>query len=62
MLIVCFLLSVVWLSGLRSVPNCRGRHDFGSRSGQLGLLVFKQGGAEGKFCSAEACLFFVAVY
>ena len=40
-LFVCFLLSVVWLSGLRSVRSCGGRHDgLGSRLGLPGLFVF----------------------
>ena len=35
-----FLLSVVWVSGLRSVRSCGGRHGLVSRLGLLGLFVF----------------------
>ena len=38
---VCFLLSVVWLSSLRGIRSCGGRHGLGSRLGLLGLFVFK---------------------
>ena len=40
MLFVCFVLSVLWLSSLRGVRSCCGHHEFGSRSGLLGLFVF----------------------
>ena len=39
-LFVCFLLSVVWLSSLRGIRSCGGRHGLGSRLGLLGLFVF----------------------
>ena len=41
MLFVCFLLSVVWLSSLRGIRSCGGRHGLGSRLGLLGLFVFR---------------------
>ena len=41
MLLVCFLLSVVWLSSLRGIRSCGGRHGLGPRSGLLGLFVFR---------------------
>ena len=41
MLIVCFLLSVVWLSSLRGIRSCGGRHGLGSRLGLFGLSVFR---------------------
>ena len=42
MLFVGFLLSVVWLSSLRGVRSCGGRHGLGSRSqGLFGLFVFR---------------------
>ena len=41
MLFVCFLLSVVWLSSLRGIRSCGGRHGLGSRLGLLWLLVFR---------------------
>ena len=40
MWIVCFLLSVIWLSSLRGIRSCGGRHGFGSRLGLLPLFVF----------------------
>ena len=40
MLFVCFLLSVVWLSSLRGIHSCGGRHGLGFRLGLLGLFVF----------------------
>ena len=40
MMFVYFLLSVVWLSSLRGVRSCSGRHGLGSRLGLLGLFVF----------------------
>ena len=40
MLFVCFMLSVVWLSSLRGIRSCGGRHGLGSRLGLLGLFVF----------------------
>ena len=33
MLCLCFLLSVVWLSSLRGIYSCGGRHGLGSRLG-----------------------------
>ena len=41
MLFVCFLLYVVWLSSLRGIRSCGGRHRLGSRLGLLGLFVFR---------------------
>ena len=41
MLFVCCLLSVVWLSSLRGIRSCGGRHGLDSRLGQLGLFVFR---------------------
>ena len=41
MLFVCFLLSVVWVSSLRGIRSCGGRHGLGSRLGLLGLFVFR---------------------
>ena len=41
MLIVCFMLSVIWLSSLRGIRSCGGRHGLGSRLGLLGLFVFR---------------------
>ena len=38
-LVVCFLLSAVWLSSLPGVRRCGGRHGPGSRLGLLGLFV-----------------------
>ena len=40
MLFVCFLLSVVWLSSLRGIRSCGGRHGLDSRLGLLGLFVY----------------------
>ena len=40
-MLVCFLLSVVWLSSLRGIRSCGGRHGLGSRLGLLGLFVFR---------------------
>ena len=39
-LLVYFLLSVLWLSSLRGVHSCCGRHGLGSRLGLLVLFVF----------------------
>ena len=39
MVFVCFLLSVVWLSSLRGIRSCGGRHGLSSRLGLLGLFV-----------------------
>ena len=41
MLFVCFLLSVLWLSSLRGIRSCGGRHGLGFRLGLLGLFVFR---------------------
>ena len=41
MLSVCFLLSVVWLSSLRDIRSCGGRHRAGARLVLLGLFVFR---------------------
>ena len=41
MLFVCVLLSVVWLSSLRGIRSCDGRHGLGSRLGLLGLFVVR---------------------
>ena len=41
MLFVCFLLCVVWLSILRGIRSCGGRHGLGSRLGLLGQFVFR---------------------
>ena len=40
MLFVWFLFSFLWLSSLRGVHGCGGRHGLGSRLGLLGLFVF----------------------
>ena len=40
MLFVNFLLSVLWLSSLRGVRSCGGRHGLVSRLGPLWLFVF----------------------
>ena len=37
---LCRLSSVLWLSSLRGVRSCGGRHGLGSRLGLLGLFVF----------------------
>ena len=37
---VYFLVSVLWLSSLRGIRSCGGRHGLGSRLGLLGLFVF----------------------
>ena len=43
MLIVCFQLSVVWLSSLQGIRSCGGRHmhGLGSRLGLRGLFVYR---------------------
>ena len=38
---LCFLLSVVWLSSLRGIRTCGGRHGLGCRLGLLVLFVFR---------------------
>ena len=40
MLFVRFLLFFVWLSSLRGICSCGGRHGLVSRLGLLGLFVF----------------------
>ena len=40
MLFVRFMLSVLWLSSLRGVRSCAGRHRLGSRLDLLGVFVF----------------------
>ena len=39
-LFVCFMLSVLWLSNLRGIRSCGGRHGLGSRLGLLGLFIY----------------------
>ena len=38
--VVCLMLSVVWLSSLPGIRSCVVRHGLGSRLGQLGLFAF----------------------
>ena len=37
---VYYLLAVFWLSSVRGVRGCGGRHDLGFRVGMLGLFGF----------------------
>ena len=41
-LLAYFLLSVPWVSSLRGVRSCGGRHGLGSRLVLLGVFVFRR--------------------